>query len=78
MGRPCGVRVRRHVDLQHTAALEREDKDDVDDVECDRRHRQKVDRDRAHEVVRKVLQVCDGGRRGRPGGLGSKQASRES
>ncbi len=39
--RPCGVRMRRHVDVQHTAALEREDKEDVDDVECDRRHRQK-------------------------------------
>jgi hypothetical protein len=41
LGRPCRVRVRRHIDVQHTAALEREDEEDVHDVERDRRHRQK-------------------------------------
>jgi hypothetical protein len=44
---PRGVRVRRHVDVQHTAPVEREDEKDLEDVERDRWHGQKVDRDRS-------------------------------
>ena len=48
---PRGVRVRRHVDVQHTAPVEREDEKGVEDVERNRWHGQKVDRDRCLEMV---------------------------
>jgi hypothetical protein len=43
--------VHRHVDVQHTAPVEREYEKDVEDMERDRGHGQKVDRDRSLEMV---------------------------
>ena len=38
---PRGVRVRRHVHVEHAAAFERQDEEYVNDVERHRRHRQR-------------------------------------
>jgi hypothetical protein len=48
---PRSVGLRCHVDVQYTAAFERKDEEDVDDVEGHRRYSQEVDRDRSREMV---------------------------
>jgi hypothetical protein len=51
LGRPRGVRMRRHVDMQDATAFQGEDEENVQNVESHRRHGEKVHRDRSDPVV---------------------------
>ena len=49
--RPLRVRVRCHVNVKYAASIERKHEEDVENVERDRWHRQKVDRNSSREVI---------------------------
>jgi len=49
--RPLRVRVRCHVNVQYSAALDRNHEEYVENVERDRWHRQKVDRERSRQMI---------------------------
>ena len=63
---PLRIRMRRHVDVKDAATFQSEHDEDVEDVESDRWHGEKVDRDRSDEMVaHKCGPRSEGGRRGR-------------